>query len=150
MSRYPTPPTSAVVTEVEIPFHDIDVLHVAWHGHYCKYLELGRTALLRKCRLDAPDLHHLGFRFMVAETHVRHVSALRYADRCRISSWITEVENRIRIQYDLHNETQGCRAANGTTVLVTTTAEGALCYETPAPILERLEAVFTPRAEDRS
>jgi acyl-CoA thioester hydrolase len=144
VSRYLTPPPSAVSIEVEIPFHDVDVLQVAWHGHYFKYLELGRTALLRKHRLDAPDLYQLGYRFMVAESHLRHVFALRYADRCRVSSWFTEVENRIRIHYDLHNETAGCRAAQGSTVLITTRADGTLCYETPAAIVERLPTVVAP------
>ena len=32
--------------EIEIPFHDVDVLGVAWHGHYVKYLEIARCALL--------------------------------------------------------------------------------------------------------
>jgi acyl-CoA thioester hydrolase len=150
MSRYLTPPPSAVAVEVEIPFHDVDVLQVAWHGHYCKYLELGRTALLRKLRLDAPDLQQLGYRFMVAETHLRHVFALRYADRCRVSSWVTEIENRIRIEYDLHNETHGRRAAQGTTILVTTLADGSLCYETPLPIVERLQAALTPASKERA
>ena len=25
-----------------MPFHDVDALHVVWHGHYYKYLELAR------------------------------------------------------------------------------------------------------------
>jgi acyl-CoA thioester hydrolase len=150
VSRYLVPPASAVAIELEIPFHDVDVLQVAWHGHYCKYLELGRTALLRKHRLDAPDLQQLGFRFMVAETHLRHVFALRYADRCRVSAWITEVENRIRIHYDLYNETAGARAAQGSTLLITTRADGMLCYETPPPILERLQAAFAPAPGGRT
>lgn len=140
MTRYLTPPPSSVSIEVEIPFHDVDALHVAWHGHYCKYLELGRTALLRAHRLDAPDLKALGYRFMVAETHLRHVFPLRYADRCRVSSWITEVENRIGIHYDLFNVTSDCRAAQGRTLLVTTRDDGSLCYETPHPVVERLRA----------
>jgi acyl-CoA thioester hydrolase len=39
-----------------IPFHDVDVLMVAWHGHYVKYCELARTALTRKLEMDWPDL----------------------------------------------------------------------------------------------
>ncbi len=138
MSRYLTPPPSAISIEVEIPFHDVDALHVVWHGHYCKYLELGRTALLRAHRLDAPDVLALGHRFMVVETHLRHLAALRYGDRCRVSSWFTEVENRIGVHYDLFNVTRHCRAAQARTLLVTTRDDGSLCYETPPAVLERL------------
>ena len=34
--------------EIEIPFHDIDLMRIAWHGHYAKYLEVARTALLQQ------------------------------------------------------------------------------------------------------
>ena len=36
-----------VHVDLEVPFHDVDVLQIVWHGHYYKYMELGRTALLR-------------------------------------------------------------------------------------------------------
>ena len=32
--------------EIEIPFHDVDMMEVAWHGHYVKYFEIARCALL--------------------------------------------------------------------------------------------------------
>lgn len=30
---------------IEVPFHDVDVMKVAWHGHYVKYfeIEIGRA-----------------------------------------------------------------------------------------------------------
>jgi acyl-CoA thioester hydrolase len=140
LSRYPTPPRSSISVELEVPFHDVDVLNVVWHGHYCKYLEIARTALLRARRLDAADMIAFGYQFMVAETRLRHLYALRYADRFRVTAWFVEMENRITIQYDLANITSERRCAQATTVLVTTTRQGELCVETPAPILLRLRA----------
>ena len=37
-----------VETIIEVPFHDVDVMRVAWHGHYVKYFEIARCALLDK------------------------------------------------------------------------------------------------------
>ncbi len=34
--------------EFEIPFFDVDSMEVTWHGHYIKYFELARCALLKK------------------------------------------------------------------------------------------------------
>ena len=42
--------------EHEIPFRDVDLARVAWHGHYYGYFELARTRLLRERKLDVPDL----------------------------------------------------------------------------------------------
>ena len=25
---------------IEVPFHDVDTMHVVWHGHYLKYFEI--------------------------------------------------------------------------------------------------------------
>jgi len=136
--RYPQPPPSAVSVEIEIPFHDVDFLQLVWHGHYCKYLELSRTALVRSCGLDAPQMIALGYRFLVAETHLRHLGPLRYADRLRVTCWLTELESRVRIHYDLTNLTADRRCAVAETVLVTTTAEGELCLSTPEPLVRLL------------
>jgi acyl-CoA thioester hydrolase len=34
--------------DLEIPFHDVDMMQVVWHGHYAKYFEIARCALLEK------------------------------------------------------------------------------------------------------
>jgi acyl-CoA thioester hydrolase len=139
-ARFQGPPPGAATVELEVPFHDVDGLHVVWHGHYLKYLELARTVLLRARGLDGQELIDLGVRFFVAEYHLRHVYALRYMDRVRVSAWLLEAENRIRIAYHLDNLTTGKPAAQAWTVLVTTRADGELCLETPPPVLERLRA----------
>jgi acyl-CoA thioester hydrolase len=138
MIRYPAPPASAVSVELEVPFHDIDLLEVVWHGHYPKYFEAARTALLRSRRLDAPDMRDLGYRFYVTESHTRHLAPMCYGDRVRVAAWFREIENRLDIVYEIMNLTRACRCAQASTMLVTTTQEGILCLATPAPILERL------------
>ncbi len=137
-TRYPAPPAGAVSIDLEIPFHDVDVLEVAWHGHYPKYLELARTALVRARRLDTSEMRALGFRFYIAEIFMRHVAPLRYGDRARVVAWPVEIQNRLRIAYQIQNLTLGKLAAQGWTVMVTTDAAGELCLETPPVILERL------------
>ena len=137
-SRLPPPPPSATAVELEIPFHHVDVLGIAWHGHYPKYLDLARTALLRARRLDAEDLRTLGFRFVVSESFLHHASPLRYADRVRVTAWLGEVESRIDILYQLHDLTSGALAAEGWTSFVTIRADGTLCLETPPEIVGRL------------
>ena len=42
--------------ELEIPFHDVDLQRVVWHGHYYKYFEMARTKLLRSLDLDAGEI----------------------------------------------------------------------------------------------
>jgi acyl-CoA thioester hydrolase len=132
------PPAGAVAIEGEVPFHDVDALRIAWHGHYYKYLEVARTALFRAHRIDGTDLVDLGFLFVVAHSECRHSSPLRYGDRYRVTAWFLDVEQRVNVGYLVENLTEGVRAARGRTALVTTTLDGELLLETPAVLRERI------------
>lgn len=126
--------------EIEVPFHDIDGLGIVWHGHYYKYFELARTRLLRSVALDAGDIIGPRYRFLVVESHCRHVAALRYGDCVRVSAWFGDVRHRIRIVYEAIHLGTGRRAARGHTILATTDLEGRLLLETPRGIVERIGA----------
>jgi acyl-CoA thioester hydrolase len=51
----------------EVPFHDVDVMEVVWHGYYVKYFELARCALLRRIDYDYPQMRASGYAWPVAE-----------------------------------------------------------------------------------
>jgi len=126
--------------EAEVPFHDVDAQRIVWHGHYAKYFELARTALLRSRDLDVGSLIGPRYRFMVIDARCRYGSALRYADRMRISAWFQDLRRRIVIGYEIQNLSSGRRAARGQTTLAVVDAEDRLLLEVPAEILERIEA----------
>lgn len=128
-----------VSVEHEVPFHDVDAMRLVWHGHYLKYFELARTKLLRSCDIDAGDLVGGRFQFVVIESRCRHGGPLRYGDRMRISAWFSDLSRRIVISYEVWNLTLGRRAARGHTALATLDGEGNLLFETPAPIVSRIE-----------
>jgi acyl-CoA thioester hydrolase len=124
--------------ELEVPFHDVDSLQIVWHGHYLKYLELARTALMRSRNLDVAEIVAAGYRQVVIETKCRYAFPLRYADRFRVDAWFRDVQNRINIGYEIINLTENRRALHGHTILVTTDAEGRMLLETPDALLQRL------------
>jgi acyl-CoA thioester hydrolase len=131
--------TAAVSIQVEVPFHDVDALGIVWHGHYYKYLELARTALLRGCQLDGQDLRGLGFGMVMIESRCRHVAPLRYGDIAGVSAWFRDVKHRICIHYEIVRASDGVRVARAETVLASVTRAGDLLLETPEVVLRRLE-----------
>ena len=46
--------------ELVVPFFDVDMMEVVWHGHYVKYFEEARCALLDKLGLSARQLLRTG------------------------------------------------------------------------------------------
>lgn len=137
-------PEDAVSVELEVPFHDLDPLFVAWHGWYYKYFEIARTALFRAHRVDAIDMLPLQLGFYVVETRARHVRPLRYGERFRVSAWFTEHESRVGVGYEVTRVSDGARVARGLTTLVTTRrgtpgrGDDAMLFETPPILVERI------------
>lgn len=133
------PPADAARIEAEVPFHDVDPLHIVWHGHYFKYFELARTKLLRRHDIDGRELLDTGYRFVVGHSECRHVAPLTYGDRFRVSAWFLDVEHRVHVGYEVWDLTHDRRAARARTELVTTDATGRLLLETPKIIRDRIE-----------
>ena len=127
-----------VHVDLEVPFHDVDVLQIVWHGHYYKYMELGRTALLRARGLDVADIRALGHRLLLVDSHCRHTFPLQYADRVRVSAWFASVAPRLVIAYRIRNLTHDRCSARGQTILITTDAAGRMLPETPDDLLRRI------------
>lgn len=126
--------------ELEVPFHDVDMLGVVWHGHYYKYLEAARTRLLVSCGLDAGDLIGPRFRFVVIESRCRYAFPLRYRERMRVTAWVRDVAHQIRISYEIYNLDAKRRSARAYTTLATLDANDKLLLETPVEIRSRLGA----------
>jgi acyl-CoA thioester hydrolase len=46
---------------IKIPFHDVNMMEVVWHGHYVKYFEIARYALLEKINYNFPQMRDSGY-----------------------------------------------------------------------------------------
>ncbi|CAM2068607.1 Acyl-CoA thioesterase [Sulfidibacter corallicola] len=126
---------------VEIPFHDIDLMRVVWHGHYYKYFELARTELFRRHHLDIDQMKELGLMFPVIESHCRYVSSLKYGETAVIRARMVEVEYRLKVTYQVFEATTERRVAKGYTIQVAVNAEtGEMHMATPPVIRDLFEA----------
>ena len=56
-----------------MPFHDVDAMNVCWHGHYLKYFEIGRAALLRAFDYDYREMQASGYLWPIVEAHLKYV-----------------------------------------------------------------------------
>lgn len=133
------PETGSVSIELDVPFHDVDALAIVWHGHYYKYFEHARTALMRSRRLDMSDLAELGYGLLVADSSCRHSAPLRYGERFVATAWFERVDRSIRVAYELTRLVGGERVARGETTLVTTSQpSGDMLFEIPEVIRARI------------
>jgi acyl-CoA thioester hydrolase len=128
-----------VTVEAEVPFHDVDAQRIVWHGHYAKYFELARTALLRSRDLDIGSFIGTRFGFLVIDSRCRYVFPLRYGERMRIAAWFQDLRRRLVIGYEITNLSHDRRSARGQTTLGVVDPEGRLLLEVPDEILQRID-----------
>jgi acyl-CoA thioester hydrolase len=135
--------TLAAEVELEVEFHDVDPMGVAWHGHSLKYFERARCALLRSFGYDYPEMRDSGYSWPVVDCRVRYVAAARYGQRLRVRATLSEWENRMRIEYLISDAQTGERITKGYTVQVAVALPaGELQFVSPPALLERLERAW--------
>lgn len=101
---------------MEVPFQDVDVMQVVWHGNYFRYFEVARSALLRRIAYDYEEMRASGYLWPIIETRVRFVQALRYRQRFEVSAALAEWENRLKIDYVILDTDSGARVTTGHTI----------------------------------
>ena len=125
--------------EIEIPFFDVDPMQVAWHGHYVKYFEVARCAMLRKIDYDYPKMHESGYMFPVVELYLRYVNAARYGQVVSVAAELLEYENRLKIGYRIVDRASGQRLTKGWSVQVAIdAATRELQFVSPRILLDKM------------
>lgn len=131
-------------TLLEVPFHDVDAMSVAWHGHYVKYFEAARGALLRALDYDYPQMRDSGFLWPVVECQLKYIRPARYGQKLRVTAELIEYENRLKIAYEVFDAAGGERLTRGHTIQVAVDAASEeMQFVSPKALLERVESEGT-------
>ncbi|MDR1661751.1 MAG: acyl-CoA thioesterase [Azoarcus sp.] len=124
---------------LQIPFHDLDPLEICWHGHYARYFEIARTALLRSIDYDYPEMRVSGYAWPIIELYIRYAQPLRYRQRIEVEASIAEWENRLRIEYMIRDAESGVRLTRAYTVQVAVDMQTKeMCLISPDILAEKL------------
>jgi acyl-CoA thioester hydrolase len=126
-------------TEVVPAFHDIDPMEIVWHGHYVKYLEVARTALLGKFNYDYPRMRASGYAWPIVDMRLKYVRPAEFGQRLVVRSEIVEWENRLRIAYLIRDAASGRKLTEATTTQVAVDMRTReMLYVCPPVLWERL------------
>lgn len=129
----------AATVEIVIPFHDIDAAGLAWHGHYAKYFEIARCALLDSFNYGYGAMRESGFMWPVIDMRIRYVQAVRFEQRILVKATLREWENRLLVDYLITDQASGQRLTKGNTVQVAVDMKsGEMCFVSPPILFERL------------
>ena len=124
---------------ITVPFHDIDSVGIAWHGHYAKYFELARCELLESFSYGYNAMRESGYIWPVIDLNVRYIKPIRFGQRIVVQATLREWENRLLIDYLVTDADNGQRLTKGKTSQVAVDARnGELCLASPPVLFEKL------------
>ena len=104
--------------ELQVPFFDVDMMQIVWHGHYVKYLEVARCALLDKIGHNYTAMLESGYAWPVIDMQLRYVRGAVFGQTINVRANLVEWENRLKVNYLITDLASGERLTRASTVQV--------------------------------
>ncbi|HVI54202.1 MAG TPA: thioesterase family protein [Luteibacter sp.] len=136
----------AVDTELTVPFFDVDSMEVVWHGHYVKYLEVARCALLEALGHDYVRMKDTGYAWPIIDLQLRYARAARFGQKLCVRAELVEWQNRLKIHYTLSDAASGERLTRASTIQVAVRlADGEMQLVSPSVFIDDIERQLARR-----
>ncbi len=125
--------------EVEVQFSEVDVMQVVWHGHYLRYLEAARWALMNQIGYGLEAMCASGCAWPIVDVHMRHLLPARFGQRLRVRASLIEWADRLRLNYLITDAASSQRILRASTVQVAVdVVSGEMVYGTPPQLAARI------------
>lgn len=129
--------------EILVPFFDVDMMEVVWHGHYVKYFEEARCALLDKLGHNYRQMRDAGYAWPIIDLQLRYIRGAQFGQRIRVRADLVEWENRLKINYLITDVATGERMTRGSSVQVAVEiATREMLLASPRVFVEAVERVL--------
>lgn len=125
-------------TPLTVRFNEVDSYHVAWHGHYVAWMEVGRNDLAGRFGLDAGQLSEAGYLGPVVALELKYLNPARFNDRITVCTGLRPSESAVLIFDSEIIGPDGRTLAVGSTTHAITDMHGVLQLRVPASIAERV------------
>jgi len=129
--------------EILVPFFDVDSMDVVWHGHYVKYFEVARCALLERIGHNYQQMREAGYAWPIIDVQLRYMRGARFNQRIIVRADLVEWENRLKINYLIRDAETGERMTRGSTVQVAVEiASREMLLASPRVFVDAVERVL--------
>lgn len=128
----------SVTVPITVPFHDVDMMTYAWHGHYAKYFEIARCELLNKIDYNYLQMSESGYMWPVIDMRIKYIKPAKFGMVISVQAQLAEFENRLKINY-LITDDDGVKLTKAHTVQVAVNiASQEMCFVSPNIIGEKV------------
>ena len=128
---------------IKANFYDLDPMEVVWHGNYARYLEDARCALLDHIGYSYSEMRDSGFSWPIVDMRIKYIRPIRFNQQVRVVAQLVEFENRIRIDYRLHDAADGETLTKAQTTQVAVALDTQeMSFESPAILIEKVQRLL--------
>lgn len=107
--------TVTIDYECRIPFYDVDSMLIAWHGHYVKYFEDARCALLDAIDYNYVAMGESGFAWPIVDLKIKYAKPLHFEQKIIVTATIADIEQGLLVNYIIRDKKTGKRLTRGST-----------------------------------
>ena len=127
--------------EIEIPYFDVDSMAITWHGHYVKYFEMVRCALLAKIDYDYKQMKDSGYAWPIVKLDIKYVKPSLFKQIVLVEATLVEYEHRLKIKYIIKDKQSGALLTKAsTTQMAINIASQEACFVSPKVFTDKVEA----------
>ena len=129
---------TAVVT-IKIPFQDVDVMGIVWHGNYLRYFEEARAELMDKIDFSYFEMKASGYAWPIVDARVKYIKPLLLQQIVQVQAKLVEYECQLKINYEVFDAESGERTTKGyTTQVAVDMQNNEMCFASPQILLDKL------------
>ena len=129
----------SVEKQVKVPFQDVDVMGVVWHGNYLRYFEEARAELLDKIDYGYLEMRNSGYSWPIVDVRIKYIKPLLLQQTVIVTARLLEHECRLKIGYEIMDSVSGERLTTGHTIQVAVDINSReMCFSTPPVFREKL------------
>ena len=104
---------ASISVRMRVPFFDVDMLQIVWHGNYLKYFDVARQAFFFKCGLDMTLGEKKHYIFPVIRTSVKYLYPLKLNDEFICKATLKEARMKLVMDFEIRLAKDGRLSATG-------------------------------------
>ena len=125
--------------EIKVPFQDVDIMGIVWHGNYLRYFEEVRAELLDKINYGYFQMKESGYAWPIVDVKIKYIKPLKLQQKVRIVAKIVEYECGLKIEYEIFDRETNDRLTTGyTTQVAIDMKNNEMCLTSPKVFLKKL------------
>jgi acyl-CoA thioester hydrolase len=124
-------------------FYDLDPMQIVWHGNYTKFMEQARSALMDRIGYNYEEMRQSDFAWPIVDLRIKYIKPVRWGEPIRVEATLIEYENRLKVDYKIHNVATGALLTKATTIqLAVRVSTEELSFVCPAVLTDKVRSLL--------